>query len=135
VISKSFDIKRMVMVRINPGEDVLEALKESVGKENIKNAVIVEGIGSSSAYHYHVVSDLNLPPAEIYTKAEAPADVVSISGLIIDGKIHAHVVFANDKVCYGGHLERGVKTLTFCIVGILITNDISYKEWDNFQIL
>lgn len=135
MISKSFDIKRMVMVRINPGEDILDAIEKATKKEGVNNGVIVQGIGSSSTNHYHVVSDGNLPPAEIYCEAKAPADIVSINGLIIDGKVHSHITFANDKVAYGGHMEKGITALTFCIVCVLETNDISYKDWDSFNIL
>ena len=111
-------MKNLITLRLNPDDDILLCLREAVRENNIQNGLILEGAGSCNAHHYHVVSSRVNPPEEIYVKAKAPADIVNINGMIIDGRVHAHITFANDKVAYGGHLEEGVKVLTFAVIVI-----------------
>jgi predicted DNA-binding protein with PD1-like motif len=42
-----------------------------------------------------------------------PADIISMNGYIIDGKIHAHMTMANSEKGFGGHLEPGLKSPSF----------------------
>lgn len=114
------------VVRLNPGDDILLSLRKAVKENNIHNGVILEGVGSVTSHHFHVVSSSINPPKEIYVKAEAPADIVNINGMVINDRIHAHITFTNDKVAYGGHLEEGVKVLTFSVIVIAkIEDDLS----------
>ena len=124
------EIKRLVLVRLNPGDDILLSLREAVRRENIQNAIILEGLGSCTSHHYHVVASSVNPPKEIYTKAEAPADIVNINGFVINGRVHAHITFTNDKVAYGGHLEEGVNVLTFSAI-VLAEIDTDLEHYDS----
>lgn len=116
-------MKNLITLRLNPDDDILLCLREAVQRNNIQNGLILEGAGSCNAHHYHVVSSSVNPPKEIYVKAEAPADIVNINGMIIDGRVHAHITFANDKIAYGGHLEEGVKVLTFAVIVIAVIEE------------
>lgn len=123
------NIEEIYLVRLNPNDDILESLEHAAIELEMKNGIIVGGVGSVSAYHFHVVSTTQNPPLEIYPRAEAPADIISMSGFILDRKVHAHIAFSNDRVAYGGHLEKGSRVLTFStIVLAKISNDI--KGWD-----
>lgn len=112
----SSQFKRLVLVRLNPGDDILLSLREAVKREGLQNALILEGVGSVVSHHYHVVSSSVNPPEEIYTKAKSPADIVNINGMVLEGRVHAHIIFSNEKVAYGGHLEEGVRVLTFSVI-------------------
>ena len=111
----STDIKRLITVRLSPGEDILLSLREAVKTEGLQNAVILEGVGSVRSHHYHVVS--------------SPADIVNINGMVLEGRVHAHIVFANEKVAYGGHLEEGAKVLTFAVI-VLAEVDADLSGYD-----
>ena len=87
----SSEFERIEVVRIRSGTDMLQALRKAVKESNIKNGVILSGIGSVTAYHYHVVSSKDLPPAEEYPKASVPMDLISTQGYILDGRVHAHI--------------------------------------------
>jgi len=130
---QSVDVKRMVMIRIDPGDDILEALNEAVKREGIDNGMIVNGLGSSRSHHYHVVASNELPPKEAFPKDEAPRDIVSFSGLIIDGRVHAHICFTDDEKAEGGHLEPGTRALTFAIVAIADLGDADFARWDSID--
>ena len=120
-------INELKIIRFDPDTDLLLELRNYAKNKNIKNAVILNGIGSSKTYSYHVVSSSDLPPEEIHPKETKPLDIISVQGFILDGRVHAHITFSDEKISFGGHLEEGVKLLTFAIIsiGIIDNDDIS----------
>ena len=97
VYSVATKFERIEVVRMRPGTDMLEGLNKFIQSEGVKNAVILTGIGSVTDYHYHVVSDKNLPPAEEYPKASVPMDLTSVQGYILNGRVHAHITLSDEK--------------------------------------
>lgn len=123
-------LKNLVFIRLNPGDDLLQALTVAVKDHNIKNAVIMMGVGSVTSHHYHVVANTEIPPKEYNTRGESAADIVNINGAVINGRIHAHIIFSNETVAYGGHLEEGCEILTFSLI-TLAEVDKNFDKWDN----
>jgi hypothetical protein len=123
------DIKNLISIRLNPGDDILAALKQAVSENNIRNAVILSGVGSVISHHFHVVASRENPPLEYFTKGDAAADIVNINGGVLNGKVHAHITYSNEKVAYGGHLEPGCEVLTFTII-TLAEIDTDMSNWD-----
>lgn len=121
-IDGQFD--RVVTLRFKFGADLLAGLQKMVAQHKIKNAVILAGAGSVRGYHLHQVSNRDLPSKNMFEKnPNAPADVISMNGYIIDGKIHAHMTLATPDKAFGGHLEPGTEVFTFGIVTIGIMKD------------
>ena len=132
VITSEFD--RIEIVRMRSGTDMLKGLNEAIKENNIKNAVILAGIGSVTDYHYHVVSDKNLPPAEEFPKASVPKDLISVQGYILNGRVHAHITLSDENSVIGGHLEPGTKALTFFIVTVgVLPDDLNIEYLDNYK--
>jgi predicted DNA-binding protein with PD1-like motif len=126
--------ERIEIIRMKPHTDMLEGLNKFIKDKNIKNAVILSGIGSVTDYHFHVVSDKNLPPAEEYPKASVPMDLVSVQGYILNGRVHAHLALSDENSMVGGHLEKGTIALTFFILTIgILPNDLSLENFDNYK--
>ena len=121
--------EEMVLVRLDPGDDLLLSIRRAIREAGIENGWIVNGVGSVTSHHFHVVSSRVNPPEETYVKAQVPADVIGMSGMILDGRVHAHITFANDKLAYGGHLEEGAKVLTFFAMTILPLS-LQMRNWD-----
>jgi len=127
----STKINEVKIVRFDPDMDLLLELRKYVSENKIKNAVILNGIGSSKSYSYHVVASPDLPPKEMYPKEEKPLDIISIQGFILDGRVHAHIIFSDEKISFGGHLEEGVKLLTFAIITLGVVDDsVDISKWD-----
>ncbi len=127
------EIKKIKIIRLAPGTDMLEGLNRAVKDNNIKNAVIMAGIGSVTDYHYHVVGDRNLPPVNIFTKAPVAKDLTSTQGYILDGRVHAHITLSDENSVIGGHLEPGTKALTFIIVTVgLLSDDLDISKFDTY---
>jgi predicted DNA-binding protein with PD1-like motif len=109
--------ERVLVLRFKYNTDLLAGMEKMVKQEKIKNAVILAGAGSVTGYHIHQVSNRTFPSKNMLVKnPTAPADVISMNGYIIDGKIHAHVTLATPEKAIGGHLEPGTTVFTFGIV-------------------
>ncbi|MDR2392101.1 MAG: DNA-binding protein [Planctomycetota bacterium] len=130
MIVKSHTLKRFITLRLGNGKDLLESLEEAVKRESIRNALILAGFGSVASYHFHVVADSNLPPENAFVKGESALDVVQISGAVIDGRVHAHILFTDDKTALGGHVEPGCRVLTFIVVTMQEVEGVDMADWD-----
>ncbi len=115
--------ERIVVVRIRRGVDLLDGLKKAVAREGIRNAAILSGVGSLTSYHVHAVDNTTLPARNVFYKAEGPQDLLNVNGYVIDGRIHAHIVFSDDEKGLGGHLEPGTTVFTFAIVTLGVMPD------------
>jgi hypothetical protein len=127
---ESTSASRMIFLRLDPGEDVLDAIRSAVQQQGIRNAVLVSGVGSLDRYHVHVVKTTNLPPGNVFFKAEGPYDILTVTGLVIDGEVRAHITFSNPDRAMGGHLEQGCRVLTFAVVAMMLTDDANFNGWD-----
>ena len=133
MLSRVTEIRRVIMVRINPGDDIILGLRQAVKEHDIRNAAILTGFGSVRHSHFHVVMSNDLPPAESYPKSEQPLDVVAMGGLIIDGRVHAHIDFSDERNGFGGHIEEGCLALTFTVVALADLGDVNLSNWDTFK--
>lgn len=128
--TQSTPTPRATLVRLDPGEDVLQALRAAVENTRIRNAVIVSGVGSLSRYRVHVVETTNMPPGNVFFGEDGPYDILSVTGLVVDGGIHAHIAFSDPSRAMGGHLEEGCTVLTFAVIALLETPDATLTGWD-----
>jgi uncharacterized protein len=130
VRTQSFGASRFVTLRLDPGEDVLLTLRAAVVELGIRNAAILSGVGSLDRYHFHVVKTTNMPPGNTFVRGEGPFDILTITGLVVDGEVHAHITFSNTELAMGGHLEEGCRVLTFAVVVMAEALDVDLTGWD-----
>jgi len=134
VYSVTSQFERIEIVRMKAGTDMLEGLDKFVDEKNIKNAVILTGIGSVTDYHFHVVSDKNLPPAQEFPKASVAKDLIAVQGYIFNRRVHAHITLSDENSVIGGHLEPGTKALTFFILTIgVLPDDLEIENFDTYE--
>lgn len=133
VITQASHFERIIIVRLKYKTDLLEGLRKAVEKEKIRNAVILAGIGSVRNYHVHTVSNRDFPSKNFYIKdPTCPADIQSLNGYIIDGRVHAHITLCDDEKSFGGHLELETNIFTFAIVTIgVFSEDINLSRFDD----
>lgn len=98
---------RLVIIRLDPGEDLLQGLQRACEERGIKNAVIVSGYGALKKVHYHAIAGTDYPPKDRHVVHERPLELVSLSGIIANGNIHAHIGVSTLEKAFGGHLEPG----------------------------
>lgn len=103
---------RIFALRLDQGDLVLESIKEFIAKENIKDAVVISGIGTLDMCVLHMVTTTGYPAVEHFERWEnKPLELSSISGLIANGEPHLHAVVADTEKAYSGHLENGCRIL------------------------
>ena len=124
---------RVVAVRLKRDADLLDGLKTAVAQEKIKNAVILSGAGSLTSYRVHVVSNTVFPPTNAFFQGAGPYDLLTTTGYIIDGRVHAHIAFSNTEKTLGGHLEPGTRVFTFAIITLgVLAEPASLQRFDDY---
>jgi predicted DNA-binding protein with PD1-like motif len=126
------NFSKVVVLRFKYQADLLAGMERMVKEQGIKNAVILAGAGSVTGYQVHSVSNRTFPSKNTYVKnPTAAADIISMNGYIIDGRIHAHMTMATPEKAFGGHLEPETKVFTFGIVTIGVMNDVDLSRVDD----
>jgi predicted DNA-binding protein with PD1-like motif len=129
-ITGHFD--RIVVLRFKYQTDLLAGMERMVKQEKIRNGVILSAVGSVRGYQLHMVSNRTLPSHDIFeTNPTGPADLVSMNGYVIEGKLHPHMTLATPDKVIAGHLEPGTQVFTFAIVTIGVMNDVDFRRLDD----
>ncbi len=120
----SSQFERVVIFRFKFQTDLLAGLNTMMKQNHIQNAVILAGAGSVISYQMHQVSNREFPSKDMFEQdPTAAADLVSMNGYVIKGRIHAHMTLANPEKAFGGHLEPGTRVFTFAIVTVGVLPD------------
>ena len=128
--AQTFNASRVIALRLDPGEDLLLSLRAAAREHDIQNAAILSGVGSLDRYHFHVVKSTNMPPGNTFVQGEGPFDILTVTGLVVNGEVHAHITFSNTEVAMGGHLEEGCRVLTFAVVVLAEAAEADFTGWD-----
>jgi uncharacterized protein len=129
-ITSHFD--RIVVLRLKYKTDLLAGMEKMVKQEHIRNGVILAALGSVRGYQIHQVSNRTFPPRDTFEKnPTGPADLVSMNGYVINGRIHAHLTLATPDKAIAGHLEPGTQVFTFAIVTIGVMNQADLSRIDD----
>ena len=121
-ISSQFE--KVVIFRFKYQTDLLAGLEAMIRQSHIRNAVILSGAGSVISYQVHQVSNRDFPSKIMFEQdPTAPADLISMNGYVLNGRIHAHLTLANPDKAFGGHLEPGTRVFTFAIVAVGVLPD------------
>ncbi len=133
VFAVSGHLQRIVVLRFKFGTDLLAGLQKMIDQEKIKNAVILSGFGSVRSYQIHQVSNRDMPSKNMFIKnPTAPADIIGMSGMVMNGRVHPHIVLANADRAFGGHLEPETTVFTFAVVTLGVLDDnIDMSRFDD----
>ena len=104
------------ILRVDPGEDVLEATRRFLKEAGIRQAVVMGGYGTLAAYHLHWVAHNRIPTDNIFRRGEGGIEIMAMNGLVVDGEPHIHVALATPEGAFGGHLEPGCIAYVLCEV-------------------
>lgn len=116
----------LIAVGIQPGEMLLESIRQACRQRDVRNGAVVSGIGTLKTCHMHYVTHTNFPPTDEFYWLEKPLELLSVSGLVADGEPHLHIVVScgRDEV-YAGHLEDRSEVLYLAEIGILKCNELN----------
>jgi predicted DNA-binding protein with PD1-like motif len=129
----SGQFQRIVILRFKYNTDLLAGLKKSVDEQKIKNGVILAAAGSVRGYQVHAVSNRTFPSRDLFVRDPTqPADVISMNGYVLNGRVHAHLTLSTGSRAFGGHLEPGTTVYTFVIVTLgQLNNDTDFSRLDD----
>lgn len=117
---------QMVIVALEPGELLLESLREAIKKHDIRSGVVVSGIGTLKTCQMHFIEHTDFPPKDKCFTLKAPLELVSVSGIIADGEPHLHVVVScGEDHVWAGHLEPESEVAYLAEIAILKFNDLA----------
>ncbi|HEY1803390.1 MAG TPA: PPC domain-containing DNA-binding protein [Terracidiphilus sp.] len=124
VFAVSGHLDRIVVLRFKFGTDLLAGLKKMIAEQKIKNAVILGAVGSVRGYQLHMVENRDMPAKLVFIKnPTAPADIIGMSGMVMNGRIHPHITLATPDKSIGGHLEPDTTVFTFAVVTLGVLDD------------
>lgn len=114
-----FEGKKLWVVRIDPGEDVLISLRKFIEEKGIEQGMVVMGYGTLAKASIHWVTHNRWPPGVSYNDCEGGIEIMGMNGMIVDGKPHIHFTASTMVGAFGGHMEEGCICYVLCEVGIV----------------
>ncbi|MGB9718627.1 MAG: PPC domain-containing DNA-binding protein [Thermoproteota archaeon] len=119
---------RIIVLRGDRGEDLLETIETTARGNRIANGVIISAIGTLEKCRIHRVTSKKLPPEVEYVDIDGPLEINSVSGVIANGRLHAHISVSNGKGTYGGHLEPGSRILYLAEIVVAEITGVSFNR-------
>jgi len=112
--SASFSVKKVHILRVDPGEDVLVSVNEFLAESALRQGVVLAGYGTLAAHHLHWVTHNKIPSDSTFGRGEGGIEILSMNGLVVEGEPHIHVTLSTPDGAYGGHLEEGCIAYVLC---------------------
>jgi predicted DNA-binding protein with PD1-like motif len=107
---------KVVPLRLQPGDDLRQALETWMGEQEEQAGWVISGIGSLS------VVELRFAGAAAATTIHGELEILSLSGTLSPDGAHLHIAVADSKgTLMGGHLCSGslVRTTAELVIGLL----------------
>ena len=107
---------KVVPLRLQPGDDLRQALESWMGEQEEQAGCVISAIGSLS------VAELRFAGAAAATTIRGDLEILSLSGTLSADGAHLHIAVANSKgAVLGGHLCPGslVRTTAELVIGLL----------------
>jgi len=122
-------IGRIFALSLEPGDYVLESIKELIERENVKDAVVVSAIGTLDHYRIHYVLTTGFPSQNKFEHwKNKPLELAHIGGVIANGEPHLHVIVSDSEKAHAGHLEEGCRVLYLAELVIIELKGINLKR-------
>ena len=107
---------KVVPLRLQPGDDLRQALETWMGEQQEQAGCVISAIGSLS------VAELRFAGAAAATTIHGELEILSLSGTLSADGAHLHIAVADNRgVVFGGHLCPGslVRTTAELVIGLL----------------
>ena len=128
------DTGKIHILRLDQGDYVLESINQLIKERNIKQGIVLSGVGTLDRCVVHMVTTTGYPTKEYFATWEnQPLELLSIQGIIANGSPHLHMLISDKEKAYGGHLEEGCRILYLGEVAILELNDNHMTRVPNKQ--
>jgi len=125
--------ERVLIFRFKYQTDLLAGLEEMVKANHVENGVILAAAGSVTGFQVHQVVNGTFPSQIRFEQmSNSPADLISMNGYVMHGRLHPHITLATPQGAIGGHLEPGTRVFTFAIVTVgVLADDLDLSKLDD----
>jgi len=122
-------IGRIFILSLEPGDYLLESIKQLVREGNVEDAVVMSAIGTLDHYRAHYVVTTSFPAENRFEHwKDKPLELAHVGGIIASGEPHLHVVVSDSEKAYSGHLEEGCRALYLAEIVIVELKDMNLKR-------
>lgn len=107
---------KVVPLRLQPGDDLRQALETWMGEQQEQAGCVISAVGSLS------VAELRFAGAAAATTIRGDLEILSLSGTLSTDGAHLHIAVADSSgAVIGGHLCSGslVRTTAELVIGLL----------------
>ena len=119
---------------MDEGDEITESVKDLIKENNIRNGIVVSAMGTLSSGVTHYITTTGYPSSFEFKRLEnAPIELSSIDGLIVDGVPHLHTVISDPEGTYSGHLEPGCKVLYAFEMAVIEVENLEITRRPNKQ--
>lgn len=108
-----------LVVTLTRGEDLHDGILSACRVHGMRDAAIVSAVATLSPVVLHEVTTEGFPIGEYVRTLPGPWELAALSGLVVDGEVHAHLVVSNAETTTGGHLHAGTIVLYLAEVVLL----------------
>lgn len=118
---------RTLAVRLTPGIDLRDALKQLTAEHALRAGLILTCVGSLAQARLRMPGAAGTP--EIVRDYAGPMEIISLTGTLGPDGMHVHIgLSGRDGACVGGHLMRGclVHTTAELVIGEL--TDVEFRR-------
>jgi len=128
---------RIFVLRLDPGDYLLESIKDLIRKEKVKDAVVVSAVGTLDQYRIHMVMTTDYPPENRFEHwKDRPLELASIGGAIANGEPHLHIIVSDSEKAYAGHLEEGCRVLYLAEIVVVELKELNLaRVYDDKHLL
>lgn len=115
----------IVTLGIQPGEKLLERIREACREQDIRNGVVLSGIGTFKTCQMHYIKDTEFPPTDVFYTLDKPLELAGVSGIIADYEPHLHIVVGcGEQKAWAGHLEPDSEVIYLAEICIMKFNGL-----------
>jgi len=85
-------------------------------------------MGTFDRCRMHFTTNPGLPPHDKFVELEGALELVSVHGMIVNGKPHLHMTVGDMQRTWAGHLEEGCRVLYLAEVVIARFRDLPLER-------
>jgi predicted DNA-binding protein with PD1-like motif len=109
----------VIAVRVDAGEDLLEAMNRVISETQIAAGTIISGCGNLEHIHLGVSANVNWPPTVYAIEKQGPADIISAGGHIASGYPELYLTITKRNEVNAGKVMPGTTILHYAEFSIL----------------
>jgi hypothetical protein len=102
---------RTVVLELQRGDGLLESIREQAADLGLRNAMLTTAVGSLMRLIVHKPTSLAAAAEDAFQTIEEALEICSLTGSVIGGEPHLHIVAAGPGGLYAGHVENDTRVL------------------------